>query len=76
MQPANTTKLEKGVKTDHKSAAETALDQIERSLTTVVVGLEILTGVCAGLEDAELEGEGEGVAEEGEGKCFCDSAVC
>ena len=33
------------------------MEKIERSLTTVVVALEILTGICAGLEDSELEGE-------------------
>lgn len=51
--------MDKGAKTDHRSDAEQGLDRIERSLTTVVVGLEILTGICAGLEDTELEEEVE-----------------
>ena len=40
----------------------------------MVVGLEILTGVCAGLEDAELEGEGDGAADEADSE-FGD-AIC
>jgi len=38
---------------DHRSPAEVELESIERSLNTVVVGLEILTGICAGIEESE-----------------------
>jgi hypothetical protein len=38
---------------DHQSSAEQTLERIERMLNTVVVSLEILTGICAGLEDDE-----------------------
>lgn len=38
---------------DHQSSAEQTLERIERMLNTVVVALEILTGICAGLEDEE-----------------------
>jgi hypothetical protein len=41
------------MKTDHQSTAEQTLERIERMLNTVVVALEILTGICAGLEDEE-----------------------
>ena len=37
------------------------MEQTERALTTVVVGLEILTGICAGIEDSELEAAEEEV---------------
>lgn len=43
----------KDLKTDHQSSAEQTLERIERMLNTVVVALEILTGICAGLEDEE-----------------------
>jgi hypothetical protein len=38
---------------DHRSPAEVELESIERSLNTVVVGLEILTGICAGIEESD-----------------------
>ncbi|BEJ10886.1 hypothetical protein CspHIS471_0103080 [Cutaneotrichosporon sp. HIS471] len=44
--------LGKDVKVDHKSSAEIKLERVERLLSTVGVGLEILTSICAGLEDA------------------------
>lgn len=47
------TGAEKGMKTDYRSPAEISLDRIERLLYTVSIALEILTGVCAGLEDPE-----------------------
>jgi hypothetical protein len=60
--------LTKDVHTDHQSTAEQTLERIERMLNTVVVGLEILTGICAGLEDDEAGANGdaevEGVMEE------------
>ena len=43
----------KNLQTDHRSPAERKLERVERMLTTVVVALEILTGICAGLEDVE-----------------------
>jgi hypothetical protein len=46
---------DKAIKTDHRSEAEQSLDRVERLLSTVVVGLEILTGICAGLENVEPE---------------------
>ncbi|OWT35607.1 hypothetical protein C362_06798 [Cryptococcus neoformans Bt1] len=45
--------LDKNAKTDHKSASDVALERIERNLSTVVAALEVLTNVCAGLEDEE-----------------------
>jgi hypothetical protein len=53
-------KLGKDIKTDHKPPAELALSKIERTLNAVVVALEILTGVCAGLEDMDTEPGTEG----------------
>ena len=47
---------------DHRSSAEIELESIERSLNTVVVGLEILTGICAGIEESD---EAEEVEESG-----------
>jgi hypothetical protein len=38
---------------DHRSPAEVELESIERCLNTVVVGLEILTGICAGIEESD-----------------------
>jgi hypothetical protein len=43
----------KNLQTDHRSPAERKLERVERMLTTVVAALEILTGICAGLEDVE-----------------------
>ncbi|KAL7420131.1 hypothetical protein Q5752_005097 [Cryptotrichosporon argae] len=51
-------------RTDHRSAAETKLERIERMLVTVGVALEVLTGICAGLEDVEADEAAEN-AEEG-----------
>ncbi|ODN77089.1 hypothetical protein L202_05626 [Cryptococcus amylolentus CBS 6039] len=39
--------------TDHKTSTDVALERIERNLSTVVAALEVLTNICAGLEDAE-----------------------
>jgi len=44
----------KGIQTDHISAAEADLARIERGLSTAITALEILTGICAGLEDVAL----------------------
>ncbi|KAK4685839.1 hypothetical protein P7C73_g4298, partial [Tremellales sp. Uapishka_1] len=49
----------KDFKTDHRSPAERNLARMERMLTTVVIGLEILTGICAGVVDAEEVAEEE-----------------
>jgi len=65
LQAVQIAKLAKGARTDHRSPAELALEKIERSLTTVVVGLEILTGICAGVVDADMDPEAE--VDEGEG---------
>ncbi|WRT65823.1 uncharacterized protein IL334_002773 [Kwoniella shivajii] len=43
----------KDFKTDHRSPVEVSLERIERNLMTVVIALEVLTNVCAGLEDEE-----------------------
>lgn len=43
----------KNLGTDHRSPAEVKLERVERMLVTVVTALEVLTGICAGLEDAE-----------------------
>nr|XP_019011947.1 uncharacterized protein I206_02784 [Kwoniella pini CBS 10737]OCF50728.1 hypothetical protein I206_02784 [Kwoniella pini CBS 10737] len=48
-----TANLGKDLKTDHRSAAELSLERSERSLTTVVIASEVLTDICAGLEDEE-----------------------
>lgn len=55
--------LGKDVKVDHKSPAEVKLERMERMLSTVGVGLEIVTAICAGLEDAADE---DGMDEDGE----------
>lgn len=66
------TGAEKGLKTDYRSPAEISLDRIERLLYTVSIALEILTGVCAGLEDPEeveaQNGSKPAEGEEEEGK--------
>lgn len=49
--------------TDHRSPAERKLERVERMLTTVVTALEILTAICAGIEDTE-----EAMDEDGGGK--------
>ena len=51
---------------DHRSPIEQILERIERTLATVVVGLEILTGVCAGLEDVETSSVGAETLPDGE----------
>ena len=66
VQAVQVAKLAKGARTDHRSPAELELEKIERSLTTVVVGLEILTGICAGVEDSDIDPEAE--VEEAEGE--------
>lgn len=43
------------------------LDSIERKLNTVVIGLEVLTGICAGIQDADTPGEA-GVEGDDEGE--------
>lgn len=48
------------LKTDHRSPAEAELDTIERKLNTVVIGLEVLTGICAGIQEVDAP-EGEDV---------------
>jgi hypothetical protein len=48
------------------TSAELGLARIERGLSTAIVALEILTGICAGLEDTDLEG----TAEPAEGERF------
>lgn len=63
-----TAKLGKGLQIDHRSAAEQALEILERRLSTVVVALEILTGICAGLEDVEEEDE-DGTRADGKDLC-------
>ncbi|WVW80287.1 hypothetical protein I302_102265 [Kwoniella bestiolae CBS 10118] len=50
-----TVNLGKDLKTDHQSPAEVSLERIERNLTTVIIGLEVLTSICAGLEEEEEE---------------------
>ncbi|WVF66035.1 hypothetical protein IAT40_000773 [Kwoniella sp. CBS 6097] len=47
--------LGKDLKTDHRPPQEIALERIERNLSTVIVALEVLTNICAGLEDEEEE---------------------
>ncbi|WVQ93667.1 hypothetical protein IAU59_000743 [Kwoniella sp. CBS 9459] len=47
--------LGKDLKTDHRPPQEIALERIERNLSTVIVALEVLTDICAGLEDEEEE---------------------
>lgn len=47
--------LGKEIKVDHKSPAELKLERMERMLMTVGVSLEILTAICAGIEDAAEE---------------------
>ncbi|KAI0082315.1 ARM repeat-containing protein [Panus rudis PR-1116 ss-1] len=52
-------------KSDHKTPAEMELQRLEEKLRTVQLALEILTGVCASLPDAEMEeGGNESVDEE------------
>ncbi|WWC60440.1 uncharacterized protein I303_103012 [Kwoniella dejecticola CBS 10117] len=48
-----TANLGKNLQTDHRSTAEVSLERIERNLTTVVIASEVLTDICAGLEDEE-----------------------
>ncbi|KAL1411919.1 hypothetical protein Q8F55_002905 [Vanrija albida] len=47
----------KDLQNDHRSPAELKLERLERMLTTVSAALEVLTGICAGLEDAAEEEE-------------------
>ena len=70
MQPEQdvTVKAGKAAGTDHRAPAEIALEEIERSLTTVSVALEILTGICAGLEDEEMPADIEESTEDDQGE--------
>ena len=43
----------KNMKSDLRSPAEIKLDSIEKRLSTLMVALEVMTSVCAGLVDAE-----------------------
>lgn len=57
--PREAVPVQKDIKTDHRPPAELKLERIERALQAATLALEILTGLCAGLEDvAEEEGEG------------------
>lgn len=47
------------LKSDHRSPAEAELDAIERKLNTVVIGLEVLTGICAGIQEVDVPEEPE-----------------
>lgn len=42
------------MQSDHQTPAELKMQAIERRLTTLMVALEVLTGVCAGLSDLGL----------------------
>jgi hypothetical protein len=55
----------KNIKADLRSPAEIKLDGIEKRLSTLMVALEVMTSVCAGLVDSE-ETVGGGEAEEEE----------
>ena len=65
------TKTVKGATTDPRNPAELALERIERMLNTVVVALEILTGICAGLEEVDEEEDARQIQgeEADEGEC-------
>ncbi|WVR03702.1 hypothetical protein IAU60_000697 [Kwoniella sp. DSM 27419] len=45
--------LVKGFKTDHKPASEVALERVERCFGATVTALELLTNICAGLDEEE-----------------------
>ena len=62
---ADVSKQPNGDSAKKDSPAEVALARIERMLLTVGTALEILTGICAGLEDVE---ESE-PSEPAEGRC-------
>ncbi|KAJ3778269.1 armadillo-type protein [Lentinula raphanica] len=51
-------------RSDHKSSAELELEQLEATLRTVQLALEILTGICATLPEPSAEIEGEDEAED------------
>jgi hypothetical protein len=55
----------KNIKADLRSPAEIKLDGIEKRLSTLMVALEVMTSVCAGLVDSE-EAVGGGDVEEEE----------
>jgi hypothetical protein len=55
----------KNIKADLRSPAEIKLDGIEKRLSTLMVALEVMTSVCAGLVDSE-EAVGSGEIEEEE----------
>lgn len=54
----------KDMSPEHRSPQERTLERMERMLMTVVTALEVLTGICAGLEDAEEEVAEEEIVEE------------
>lgn len=47
--------------TDHRTPAERQMDAIERRLSTLMVALEVITNVCAGLTDDMVEDEDDWV---------------
>ncbi|KAI0299778.1 ARM repeat-containing protein [Russula brevipes] len=51
-------------KSDHKSETELGLERVEAKLRAVQLALEILTGVCATLPDADLEIGADGEIED------------
>lgn len=56
--PGESVPVQKDIKTDHRPPAALKLERVERALQAVTLALEILTGLCAGLEDA-VEEEGD-----------------
>lgn len=56
--PGESAPVQKDIKTDHRPPAALKLERVERALQAVTLALEILTGLCAGLEDA-VEEEGD-----------------
>lgn len=49
----------KDPKTDHKTPSERALEEIEKKLTTLQVGLEVLMGICSKVPEDKEEDDGE-----------------
>lgn len=49
----------KDPKTDHKTPSERALEEIEKKLTTLQVGLEVLMGICSKVPEDKDEDDGE-----------------
>ncbi|KAI5898062.1 ARM repeat-containing protein [Schizophyllum commune H4-8] len=54
-EPPKEGEMKHGPKSDHQSAAEVELGQLEAKLRTLQLALEILTGTCATLPDPEPE---------------------